>query len=332
MEFQDKALYNLLRMNWLEDPKIDVEPWQVEDYRSLSEAELFSGLEKLKIHLDRKKFLLFAENVDAPEELVDYVLIEEKEKKAHDLAYLLVFELWRRLLPNKQSLSIFCDELDHRFYLYDKDPLLHDELIQKTLQELEDILDQNVDQGGHPKEVFTALASYCAHDLESFIYDYIAEQIDKKNELYASELLDGFYEYIPNPAWFDFLRARLFALTDAYESSLILQRILEQLQEEPDLDLTLEIAAFLVHAGEPVLFIKAAKQAFPLVRKEEQFQELIHLVSEFFFCLDQEKQQHVLQNFLDKRKEKHPEALLDPKDADRSAFERFLEDVERGKV
>ena len=35
MDAERRALYNSLRMHWLLDPNMAVEPWQVEDYRSM---------------------------------------------------------------------------------------------------------------------------------------------------------------------------------------------------------------------------------------------------------------------------------------------------------
>ena len=112
MELKGKALYNLLRINWLEDPSIGVQPWQVEDYRVLSTADLFSKLEKLKIPLNEESFLLYVESSDSPEELVECLCLDDEDLEISDQSYLLLFELWRRLIPEKESLSIFCDELD----------------------------------------------------------------------------------------------------------------------------------------------------------------------------------------------------------------------------
>jgi hypothetical protein len=50
---------------------------------------------------------------------------------------------------------------------------------------------------------------YSSHDLEAFIYDLIEEQLNQKNDLSASELLDGFYAYLPNQKKFAPLKARL---------------------------------------------------------------------------------------------------------------------------
>ena len=53
MELERRTLYNLLRINWLVDSKLNVQPWQVEDYRALSLETLFHKLQKLGFFLDR---------------------------------------------------------------------------------------------------------------------------------------------------------------------------------------------------------------------------------------------------------------------------------------
>ena len=122
MQMQRHALYNLLRMNWKEHKDLDVEPWQVEDYRKLSLEALFKRLSDLSISLDRVSFLAFADDLDTPEDFADSLNDEsDNDPMVQDQIYLLIFELWRRLIPEKQSLSIFCDELDRRIEMYDSD-------------------------------------------------------------------------------------------------------------------------------------------------------------------------------------------------------------------
>ncbi len=244
MQLQTKALYNLVRMNWLDDPTLQVEPWQVVDYRTLEVSELLARLKALDISLTEGSFLSYAEKCNSPEELTDCLWLDPEDLKGSDQAYLLLFELWRRLLPEKYSLSLFCDELDRRIYLYDQGDLIDDEPIQEILKELEDILDGHVDRGADPKETFQRVSEYCAHDLENFIYDYLLDLIEAGNDLTASELLEGLYEYVAHVKWFDFLRARLFTASDAEEAGRRFQRLLEQLQEEPDPELLLEIKDF----------------------------------------------------------------------------------------
>jgi hypothetical protein len=198
---QTKALYNLLRLNALDDPSLKVEKWALEDLRLLSLQELFDRLKNdYQVILDRPSFHGFAENCETPEELTDLLLSEEDENKL-DPFYLLIFELWRRLLPEKQSLSIFCDEMDYRISLYDKAE--NDELIQETLLNLIDVLDENVEAGAEPKEVFAAICDYCANDIESFLYDYITDLLNSKEALYALELINSFSPYVEDLALFE---------------------------------------------------------------------------------------------------------------------------------
>lgn len=314
MELKGKALYNLLRISWLEDPCIEVKPWQVEDYRVLSEDHLFSRLKHLGIILDRDSFLVYAEDSDCPEELVECLWLDEEDEEGSEQVFLLICELWRRLLPDRLPLSLFCDELDQMIERYDKGVLEDEELLQEALGVLEDILDETADLGQAPRDAFQKTASYCAHDLEHFIYDYISDQIDLKNELIASELLDSFYGYMSDSKPFDFLRARLFAESDAAEGNLLIARLLEQLVEEPDLSLLLEMAQYLVHRGDVHLFMQVVRQAIPLLQREEDFQQLLLQIADYYRCLDREEEEKAVESLLKKRELYPLDERIDPSD------------------
>ncbi|NNM42948.1 MAG: hypothetical protein HKM07_01220 [Chlamydiae bacterium] len=327
MEIQTKALYNLLCSNWKQNPRIAVKPWQVEDYRSIPMEDLWQRLKLLGIDLDEKRFRVYVENCDNPEELVECLWLEDDDLEGQDHAYLTLFELWRRLFPKKQSLSLFCDELDHRIDLYDENVDGAEELVQEALSELEDTLDQNVDHGVTPKDVFATIMTYCAHDLESFLNDFIAEQIDAENDIYASELIDGFIEYVQDEKWFDFLRIRLLFMVDEQKAGMVLRRLLEQLQEEPNLDLLLEIAQFLVHAEDEGLFFQVIKQSIGLIKKEEDFQDLLSIVADYYRCLDKEKEESTIQKILDKRLSLQKSAEIAKGDPDFTFLQSHLEEV-----
>ena len=281
------------------------------------------------LKLSHENFVAYAKESKSPEDLVDLVWRDDQNVEGHDSAYLLIFELWRRLLPDKFALSIFCDELDRCIHLYDKGEL-KDEEMEEVITDLEDLLDRSVDKGGAAQEIFQMIECYCAHDLERFLYDYILEDIEKDDEISASELLDGFYIYIANTLWFDFLRARLVSSVDAHEGSLMLQRIIEQLEEDPDLDLFFEIATYLVTREDPSLFLHCAKSMLSLIKNEEQFQELIRLVGEYFCCLDQETHHKTAQDFLLKRKNRQPEAHIEASDV--KSFHFLLEQSNRNEI
>jgi hypothetical protein len=316
MKMQEKALFNLLRMNWLEDPKIAVKPWQVEDYRSLSTKELLKRLKAFGIPQTEAELKQYIDNCESPEELVECLWLDDSDMEGQDQAYLVLFELWRRIAPQKKSISIFFDELDHLIELYDIGKLDQPEKLDQALSELEDLLDRNVDEGEDPKETFAAVSTYCAHDLETFLYDFISEQIQAEDPLYASELLDAFDEFLPHHLRFDFLRAQLFSLTDLEDANRMMSGILEELQENEDPELLFDMVTFLVSHNDPKLFRQAACQLLPLLEKEEDFQDLIALASDYFRLLENEREHQLFEEMLQKRANKGKNAPLDPKDKD----------------
>lgn len=322
---QAKALYNLLRYNWLSNKSLQIEPWQVENLRELPIETLFARLETFSISLNEERFLRYAEAVNTPEELIEYLWVrDDKDLSEFDQSYLLLFELWRRLLPEKQSISLFCDELDYRIALYDEDLLENEELLLESIDALEDILDETVDEGEEPKKIFSLIASYCAHDLENFLYDYIVGQIESGNELCASELIEGFYQYVSDQRWFHFLRIVLFMSTNGDEAQLVLRRFLEEIQENPDFDLLLEVANYLTHRGDMSLFMQTIKQSCALIEKEGQFQEILETVAKFYQCCDRDKEYHLFNTLAVQRSHKNPEDLLDQNDKDYHAFKAQL--------
>lgn len=326
MNLQGRAIYNLIRLNWLEDPTIPAEPWQVEDLRQVPDAQLFKRLKDFKIDLNKNSFTQYAKSVSSPEELAETLWIAEEEDERYDQAYLLIFELWRRLFPQQQSLSIFCDELDRLFYLYDQNKLGNEEALQTALGDLDGLLDKNVDQGGNPQEIFAEVCNYCSHDLESFIYDYAADLIERGQTLYASELIDGFAGYASEAKWFEFLRAALIFETDEDESMVCFERLFEHLQEEPQLDLLLEMARFLVKRGNPKLFLRAIQEARPLIETEQDFQELLALTCDFSRLLDKEKTSKTLQRMLSERQDKQLDNALVHTDQSIGHFYSLLSD------
>jgi hypothetical protein len=298
---QTKALYNLLRLNSAEDPTVVAEGWALEDLRKTSLEDLFERLQKSGIQMDRQSFFHFADSCDTPEELTELLLPDAALEKERDPFYLILFELWRRLVPEKQSLSIFCDELDYRIFLYDLGELGSDEPIQDALANLLEILDENADSGVDPQEVLLAISEYCAHDLESFILDYISDLLDSGNAIYASELIEGFSSYSADPVWFDFLRIRLISFTDIGDANIAMHRLLEN---DLELPLLLEAIRFLVVNGEHSLFKEAVQKAAPLLETKEEAIEVMSLIADYYRRLDEEEKEKAVVHVL-KEHESH---------------------------
>lgn len=314
-DIERRSLYNSLRQNWLRDPSVSVEPWQVENYRHLSLENLFQRLKLQDISLEKGTFLDRAEQVDTPEELTELLLEKlEVDATTHDQVYLLVFELWRRLLPEKPGLTIFCDELDHQISSYDTGEMDHPIAIEDILANLKVILDEHADDGGDPVELFETICSGCANDLESFLYDFIAEQIDADNISYASELLDAFSEYVSDVKWFDFLKAQVLFSSDPAVSNQIIQQLIKD--SKKDLEFNLEILAFLVLAGDQRDFIHLAKKTTPLLTSEEDFRDLLSISIDFYHRLDDEEGEQAIQAILKRRSGKDLQKPIDQNDPD----------------
>lgn len=313
MQMERRALYNLLRMNWLRDPKIPVEPWQVEEYRAMPLDLIFDKIRQQDVLLDRVSFLALAEEFDTPEDLTDHLVADiDADAPKQDQIYLLVFELWRRLIPEKLCLSIFCDELDHQIDLHDKEQAENPEPLQDALANLAIILDENTDQGGNPQEVFKTISSGCANDIEEFLYDFITDQIENKNLSYAAELLEDFTPYVADPKWFELLKARAIIASDIARANFLIAQLVENTSTESDLEFNLETLSTLVQGGDRELFLAVVAQSIPLLKNEEEFQDLLTICADYLHFLDQDHEENAIYKILKERSNISVDRSIDP--------------------
>lgn len=303
MRFQRKALYNLLRMNWLLDPSLGVEDWQIADYRQMPLAMLFEKLSEEGIEIDQHAFQLFADHFESPEEMTD-TLVEESEASTEqeDRIYLLVFELWRRLVPQQPCLSVFCDELDHLINLYDRQLLTSLEPLEDILATLQELLLEIADSGADPEEAFATYSQSCAHNLEDFLNDFLLDQLDAGNIDYAGELIEGFQEFIHDKEWFDLHRIRILEETDPHEANAILAEIVYNIEDEPhDLEFNLELLSYLVENGNRQLFRKVTERILRQIELEEDFQDLLGICADYYQRLDEEEEEKKVLQLLEAR-------------------------------
>lgn len=311
MEFKGRALFNVLRINYRDGLLHDVQPWQVEDYRNLDEETLFHRLAFLDVHLDTMSLALYIEECDTPEELAECLLDESHSMEMRQQIYLLIFELWRRFGTEKQSISIFCDELDHIIEAYEDGEEDSREKLFQTLEALEDILDESVDLGTDPKQAFQEIKSYLCHDLEAFLYEFISGLIDKGHETYPSELIDAFNSYFSNTLWLDLLRIRLVALVDLTETLPMLERLLEEIEETPDFQLYLEVLKFLTYVGDSKQFHYVFEQAITLLRTEEDLDELLDVAMNYFHCMEKPEEEKEVKMLIEERGDLPPMKKVD---------------------
>ncbi len=299
MVFLGRAYYNLLLLGLSDEDVKDVKDWETKDYRGLKISELVKELESLGVSFDLDAFLELTEGFDSPEDFHETLLSQIKDEEISNRTYLVIFELWRRLCKDKESLSIFCDSLDYQLEAFER---LGDEgELLEMLKDLEDILDQSVDEGENPKEMFELVSAYLAHNLEDALYEFASFQIDKGNAIYASELVDGYYEYVENVNWFEFLRVRLVAIADPKEATVMMQHLLEDIQDQPDLDLIYEALRYLTYTEEVPLFYHVFEIAVHLVQTESDFKELLHICLNYLNSLDCDDEEILVQKIIEKR-------------------------------
>lgn len=322
MQLKGRAFYNLLQLGDIRGGPLAVQPWQVEELRSLPEQTLFQRLEAIDASLSRERFVEQANLVASPEELANRLWTGGRDSQQQEVLYLVLFELWRRLLPERQALSVFCDELDFEIAKRDRgDP--DEETLRRMLGELEGILDDSAAQGQTPHEVLRAVSDFCAHDLESVLYDYIAEQIDRGNWVDASELIDGFAAYVEDAQWFELLRARILGEMDPEGADALCESLLEQLQTQPDLGLLLEVVDVLAKRANAGLFFRSVSQALSLPVTKEELRELMRLTAAYFQGVGKLQEREAICAMLQR-------GVLQV--ADHRALQRLLEDAERDEV
>jgi len=313
MQLERRALYNTLRFGEFPSPV----RWQVEDYRILSFDQLWHRLAELGLLLNKEMFQTLAEDAESPEDFADQLSHEIGEQEKADQVYLVVFELWRRLLPERQTLSILCDECDYQIYLYDRGLNHH---VDDCIESLKEVLDENVDNGVKPRPLFESVATQCAHDLESFLYDYAVSLIDQGDPEYAEEILDGFHAYVSAPEWFDFLTIRL----DTEEDLEAAMARITKLLKEPNLELLFEILHFLVRSGDHKTFQEAVKKILPFLETEADFADLLQSASDYFHFHDQDGKEKALQSLLAKRTNIPCEKPFDRRDATLLELQKLL--------
>jgi hypothetical protein len=288
--FLGRAKYNLLQYKKREVPSLNVLDWEVRDYRSLSNEALFRGLQALGVDLQESDLKRFASEDKSLEEMN----FQEKGE-----AYLHLFELWRRFCPSQKSIAIFCDELDAFIDAYDRG---EEHLNEAILTEFFDILDESVDGGLKPKVVFKEISGYLAHDLESFFYNYIYDQIDKNNEMGASEILENISDYLEGSLWFEFLRIRLLKGASEEDSSAMMARFLEQLESKPQIELAFEVLYYMIETGHKELFINTYKSILKQIKHEDHFMEMLEIIFSYYSLNDLEKEESLIRELIKQRK------------------------------
>lgn len=304
---QKKAFYTMLSRGLFND-SVKSESWQLLNYREIPSKVLFEKLATFGLQLNEKSFVATSEPYDTPEEMVSDLL------KENDEAYLVIFELWRRLNPEKESLSIFCDELDELI-------LKDDDKIQNRLYELEKLFEELVDKNIAAEDAYIWIQSHLVADLEAFLYDTILTEIERGNARLAGELVEAFIPFLPSQMWFKYLHARSALELDPVVGFSALESLLE---EKPSSELLFEILFFVAQTENHDLFLEIAKHIFPLLKDEEEFCELGEITIIHFEYLNLESAAFPIRELLGKRKKRPKASPLSKYDPDLPALQLLV--------
>ncbi|MFN0064966.1 MAG: hypothetical protein ACKVOH_01880 [Chlamydiales bacterium] len=321
MYLQRRAIYNLVNLHGqeeFEDLK-NLEPWQKENYRSIETPYLYKRLHEIGLSIPNEDtFSQFADEYESPDDMVG-ALTEKWEPLDQDKAYLLVFELWRRMLPEKRCPSVFCDELDYQISEYEKGNLELQEALQDIISYLQQILDDHVDEGNDPLSVINTFQTYCAHNIELFVFNYAQDAIESGDSDYAYDLIEGFYRYVNEPLWFDFLLCRIAILDDPEKGTQALSDVIKHVKS---LDIADEILVYLAKERNHPLFCQLVLKILPLLESEEEFCELLESCSLHFSNLELNPER--FDTMLSDREGIDPQTPLDSSDLHIKEIRKFL--------
>ena len=273
MLLQRRAVYNLIHLP--DATGLDeLEPWQKENYRKLPDHTLLNRLQEQGMTIPKlSTFQELASNFSSPDEMADEMAPEKDE------IYLLLFELWRRHLPQQRCPSVFCDELDFQISCFEEGDFKKKAELEEIVEYLLQIFEDHVDEGADPAAIYHAFQEYCAHDLDGFLYGYFTFLIAEKRAEYAYELLEGYYPFVRDRSFFDFLLARIAILYNEKEGKAFLEKTIKKVKR---LDLAEEMLLYLSEEKEHGLLCLTAQKSLPMIEDEESFNELIDLLSLHF--------------------------------------------------
>lgn len=284
---------------------------------------LFDELKVHNIQLSPETFVSYSQNFETPEEM-SLNLSQTTNSGFYGHIYYLILELWRRLLPEKQSLSTFCAELDHLISLYENDALEDIHQLQDAFATLQYLLDENVDEGISKQEAFQSIQNHLEFDLEAFLFIYILNEVELGDQRYASELIEGYYDYVKEKIWFDYLIARNLIAKDPEEGYETLEYLIQKLKEQGKLELELEILSFLSLAGNHSLFLELTLHTLFHLENEEDLLDVIHMCIDHFHDIGLESISNQIEQLLSNRIQRPLNAPFSPEDPDLVNLHKIL--------
>lgn len=280
---ETKALYNTLAMLHQNEqvPKGDL--WKVQDMRTCSLEALFGELRRLRVNFDQKQFYHWAAACETPEELLELVLGEEEEKSEQaDHIYLILFELWRRLAPEKRSLSIIADDIDHCIDAFDREEEVEDAQVESLLSEWGRLLDSLRDTGLTEDQALRTIEPFFAHDVPDFVIDYLLEVTGRQEASFTSLLLEKMRSHCMRESlWLKFIELKL----SLHEEDLIdVRKKLGELassvltSRECDVELTLALCDIAFELKKDELLVRLLEKLLPCLEEDDDFEAVLEFL------------------------------------------------------
>lgn len=266
------------------------------ELRKSSISSLFEELKHVGIPLDEKGFEILSKSYDNPEEMALDLCIDNPE--AHASLLPIIYEAWRRLCPEKYTISLFGKELDYLIENYENGTLENPEDLYQALAQLQNLLEENSEES----DAFSLVQEYVDYDLEGFLYVFILNEIELNEVAYAHDLIEGFFPFVSEKIWFEYLLARVLILEDIEEGYEKIEELLEsKLKDEKNLDLNLEILLFLAESGNHSLFLQLAWQTSEYLETEEDFLDFAEIIEQHYRTLDIETLSQTIKKILNSR-------------------------------
>lgn len=308
LRFSGRGLYNYLCRH--EAHQANCDDFRLRDYRAMNLEDIYSELEDIGICLPEGGFKVASEDFDTPEEMLeslDDTLLTGDQKER---AFLCFFELWRRINSDRPSISIFFDDLDRVIDQYLKDPQNYEEILSVALIDLQLILESLTERVKRDEAIFRTLMHYSSHDLEAVIYNFIFDLLQQKEFSKSSEFIDGFYSFVKDKRWFDFLRIKSFDNPLGHEVQKYIETLLLSLEEKKDFYLTLALLNYFNESNLLDYFLDLFVKVLPQAKTQEEHKELLDLLFTFFTLNDdEEKSQEVLAHIEKKEFKKKGDSL-----------------------
>jgi hypothetical protein len=293
---QTKALYNSLRMygsKIKESQKESKEDfWKTQEFRELELNQLFDALKLLGISLTKSLFYQWAAECETPEELLEFLFLEEGleeeeesfQEDMKDHLYLLIFELWRRLVPEKRSLSIVADEIDHVIFAFDSGKPVIDEEIESALHEWVRILNRLQDEGVSATEALHSIESYFAHDVPSFIIDFLLDIADRGEGVRFQPLFEKVRPFLfARPLWVKVIDLMFCVREDILLVNKKLGDLVAHVLTTPQVesDIIFSLCDIALDLDREPLFLRLLERVLPDLTDKEDIELVIDLLVSF---------------------------------------------------